>query len=101
MIAAWGWREAIGLLGVLGMMCAAAILVALGGARAKNSVPAPASRPVSGSATPNWRAFASLSTIGVVDSGVRTAFLTFLPFLLTEKGVSVPMLGVALGLIFF
>jgi MFS family permease len=101
MIAAWGWHEAIGLLGFFGMICAAAILVALGTVRTKASASAPSHRPVTGPATPNWRGFASLSTIGVVDSGVRTSFLTFLPFLLTEKGVSVPMLGVALGLVFF
>ncbi len=50
--------------------------------------------------TPNPRAFRALALIGVIDSGTRTGFLTFLPFLLTEKGVSVPMLGVALALVF-
>jgi MFS family permease len=49
---------------------------------------------------PRWRAFTALSVIGFIDSGTRTGFLTFLPFLLIEKGVSVPMLGVALALVF-
>jgi FSR family fosmidomycin resistance protein-like MFS transporter len=36
----------------------------------------------------------------VIDSAVRMAFLTFLPFLLTAKGASVPTIGLALTLVF-
>jgi len=100
-IAAWGWREAIGILGLCGLVGAVAIAVALGGRRRE---PEPSSaartRETIGPDQARWRAFGALAVIGVIDSGVRTSFLTFLPFLLTEKGVSVPMLGVALGLVF-
>ena len=37
---------------------------------------------------------------GVLDSATRMAFLTFLPFVLTEKGASLPTIGVALTLVF-
>jgi MFS family permease len=101
MIATWGWRHAIGVLGLVGFIGAFAILLALAGSRAATGVSAGAARGTpTGPAAPLWRAFGALSAIGVIDSGVRTGFLTFLPFILTEKGVSVPMLGVALGLVF-
>ena len=44
--------------------------------------------------------FALLFVIGVLDSGVRMGFLTFLPFLLTAKGASLPTIGFALALVF-
>jgi MFS family permease len=43
-----------------------------------------------------WLLFA----IGVLDSGVRMGFLTFLPFLLQTKGASLPAIGLALALVF-
>jgi MFS family permease len=46
------------------------------------------------------RGFAALSAIGVVDSAVRTPFLTFVPFLLIAKGAQVEAVGFALALIF-
>jgi MFS family permease len=100
-IVAWGWRDALGMLGIFGVLSALAILYALGrfcGPTAPAT--ATANGTMTGPAQLQRRAFAALSTIGVIDSGVRTAFLTFLPFLLTEKGISVPVLGVALGLVF-
>ena len=45
--------------------------------------------------------FRVLLAIGVCDSAVRMAFLTFLPFLLTAKGGSIETTGLALSLIFF
>jgi MFS family permease len=46
------------------------------------------------------RGFAALSAIGVIDSAVRTPFLTFVPFLLIAKGAQVEAVGFALALIF-
>lgn len=43
-----------------------------------------------------WLLFA----IGVLDTSVRMGLLTFLPFLLKEKGASLPMVGVALAVVF-
>jgi MFS family permease len=44
--------------------------------------------------------FSLLLAIGVLDSGVRMGFLTFLPFLLQAKGASLPTIGLALALVF-
>ena len=41
-----------------------------------------------------------LLSIGVIDSATRMAFLTFLPFVLTTKGASLPTIGLALTLVF-
>jgi MFS family permease len=41
-----------------------------------------------------------LLSIGMIDNATRAAFLTFLPFVLTAKGASLPTVGVALTLVF-
>jgi len=41
-----------------------------------------------------------LLAIAMIDSATRMGFLTFLPFLLKEKGADLPMIGIALTLIF-
>ena len=41
-----------------------------------------------------------LFVIGVLDTGVRMGLLTFLPFLLKARGVSLPAIGLALALVF-
>jgi MFS family permease len=45
-------------------------------------------------------AFPTLLSIGVIDSATRMGFLTFLPFILTAKGASLPTVGLALTLVF-
>jgi len=47
-----------------------------------------------------YEAFWSLSTIGIIDSATRMGFLTFLPFLLQEKGADLTTIGLVLSLIF-
>jgi MFS family permease len=44
--------------------------------------------------------FSLLLSVGVIDSATRMAFLTFLPFVLTAKGASLPTVGGALTLVF-
>jgi MFS transporter, FSR family, fosmidomycin resistance protein len=44
--------------------------------------------------------FALLLAIGILDTSVRMGFLTFLPFLLKEQGVSLSVIGQALALVF-
>jgi MFS family permease len=44
--------------------------------------------------------FPLLFMIGVLDSATRMGFLTFLPFLLQNKGASLPMIGLGLALVF-
>jgi FSR family fosmidomycin resistance protein-like MFS transporter len=46
------------------------------------------------------KGFILLLVIGILDTGVRMGSLMFLPFILKAKGVSLPMIGVALALVF-
>ena len=101
--AAWGgWRLATQGYALLGLLAAIALLVAL--ARLQVGGPV-AARPADGAAPTGWgirdlRGFRALSIIHVIDNSTRTAFLTFLPFLLIDKGSSVPAVGFALMLVF-
>jgi MFS transporter, FSR family, fosmidomycin resistance protein len=94
------WRQALMILGALGSVAAVAIFVAMprfsdaqvlsrkdDSARGTSS----AIRPF---------AFPLLLSVGVIDSATRMAFLTFLPFVLTAKGASVQVVGLALTLVF-
>jgi MFS transporter, FSR family, fosmidomycin resistance protein len=101
-LTAWiGWRWATRGIGGLILLSAFAILVAL------RVVLAPPSgtldRRASGGKQSGWgirdrRGFRLLASIHGIDNGSRTAFLTFLPFLLIAKGARLEHIGVALGL---
>ena len=89
------WRTSLWLLALLGF--AVAIAVAL--------LMPPIARPVPSKARQQAQrsgrgGFPILFAIGVLDTGVRMGLLTFLPFLLKEKGASLPEVGVALALVF-
>jgi MFS family permease len=89
------WRGALWLLASLGVVVAVAVLVfmpPIARADPSRSVRAKGGRGRGGF----WLLFA----IGVLDTGVRMGLLTFLPFILKEKGASLPMVGVALAMVF-
>jgi FSR family fosmidomycin resistance protein-like MFS transporter len=94
------WRPALFILGSFGIAIAAVILFA---APRHESGPT-ASRPQSHRPEPERQrqpmAFALLTGIGVIDSATRMGFLLFLPFVLTEKGATLPTVGLAMTLIF-
>jgi MFS transporter, FSR family, fosmidomycin resistance protein len=94
------WRQALMILGALGSVAAVAIFVAMPRfsdaqvlSRKDDSA-----RGKSGAIRPF--AFPLLLLVGVIDSATRMAFLTFLPFVLTAKGASVQVVGLALTLVF-
>jgi MFS transporter, FSR family, fosmidomycin resistance protein len=93
------WRHALMLLGGFGVVAAAAIFVAM----PRFAADAPAKKK-DGDATRRGPAhaygFPLLLSVGVIDSATRMAFLTFLPFVLTAKGASLPTVGGALTLVF-
>src|SRR5262245_714045 len=95
-----GWRAASVGSGLLGIVAAAAILLVLlhlnTGARTHSAT----HEEGGGWGIRDRRAFAALSAIGVIDSGTRTPFLTFLPFLLIGKGLTSAGVGLALALVF-
>ncbi|PYO53913.1 MAG: MFS transporter [Candidatus Rokuibacteriota bacterium] len=95
-----GWRAASAASGFLGMVAAAAILLVL--VHLKTGARPPADHPpaAAGWGIRDGRAFGALAAIGMIDSGTRTPFLTFLPFILIGKGLTTAGVGLALGLLF-
>lgn len=91
------WRHALWTLSTAGVLFALAIALFL--PSVPRGEPAPANAQC---ATGNGSrsGFSWLFTIGVLDTAVRMGLLTFLPFLLKEKGISPPMIGTALALVF-
>ncbi len=111
-----GWAHSAAAYGAVGIL-AGVVLFALLPRRqpaGTSSAPAPGSDSGSGSgigskARPhtahgwgitNRRGYSALAAIGMVDSAVRVGSLTFIPFLLVEKGASADILGFALSLVF-
>ena len=96
------WRDALGLIGVLGLIAAIAIPLAL--PRKAGRIAAPAAKHTSVAAPhmppPHRIAFPLLLTIGVIDSATRMGFLAFLPFVLQQKGAGLETIGLALTLVF-
>jgi FSR family fosmidomycin resistance protein-like MFS transporter len=93
------WRSTVVIIGACGIGAAVAIAMLMprfGAESATHGVKA-----AEGQRHPPQRfGFALLFAIGLIDSATRMAFLTFLPFLLTEKGASLPTIGLALSLVF-
>jgi FSR family fosmidomycin resistance protein-like MFS transporter len=94
------WRHALIFLGSLGVLAAIAIFVAM--PRLREVVAAPDQSDGAAQSGGRLRAygFPLLLSVGVIDSATRMAFLTFLPFVLTAKGASLPTIGLALTLVF-
>jgi FSR family fosmidomycin resistance protein-like MFS transporter len=91
------WRHALWIVAVPGVILAAATALFLPPiARAAPAADAPRARR----RLHFGGGFSLLLAIGVLDTGVRMGLLTFLPFLLKQKGISSPMVGTALALVF-
>ena len=101
-VSAIGWRYASGVYSLLGLAGTVFIGLALVRIGAGGAEPMTEERGAVGS---GWgirdaRGFQALSAIGMIDTATRTALLTFLPFLLLAKGLTVAGLGVALAVLF-
>ncbi|MFN3657456.1 MAG: MFS transporter [Pseudolabrys sp.] len=96
------WREALVLLGSLGVVAAIAIFVLIPRLREAAAAPKKTEDTARSGAGGRLQAFGFplLLSVGVLDSATRMAFLTFLPFVLTAKGASLPTIGLALTLVF-
>jgi FSR family fosmidomycin resistance protein-like MFS transporter len=94
------WREAVALLGGIGVLAGIAIFVAMPRLRGESAVANKAEHAARSGAGLRAYGFPLLLSVGVIDSATRMAFLTFLPFLLTAKGASLPTVGLALTLVF-
>jgi MFS transporter, FSR family, fosmidomycin resistance protein len=94
------WRPALALLGGLGVLAAIVIYAAIPHFTREAAPPAKSESTASGVRRLSQFGFPLLLSIGIIDSATRMAFLTFLPFVLTAKGASVPTIGLALTLVF-
>jgi MFS transporter, FSR family, fosmidomycin resistance protein len=94
------WRQTTTILGIVALAGAVAILAVRGlpGGRA-SAASADDAAPGSGSPA-DRRGFPLLLAIAMIDSATRMGFLTFLPFLLKQKGADLPLIGIALTLVF-
>ncbi len=97
-----GWRAASGTYAVIGLGGALLIALALSwiGAGTVDAATAERSAGVKGWGIRDTRGFQALSAIGMIDTATRTALLTFLPFLLLAKGLTVAGLGLSLAVLF-
>ena len=93
------WREALALLGGAGVLAAIAIFVLMPRLH-DGAVAGTKEDGARSGADARGYAFPLLLSVGVIDSATRMAFLTFLPFVLTAKGASLPTVGLALTLVF-
>ena len=98
-----GWRRAAPAYGAVGLLAALGIFLVLrrlaAGARRDESA-RDADRGKGGWGIRDRKGFQVLSAVHVIDNTTRTAFLTFLPFLLIAKGSTVQAVGLALALVF-
>jgi MFS transporter, FSR family, fosmidomycin resistance protein len=93
------WRAAATVIGILGLGAAVAIL-AMRGLPGQGTASEKLEHTREIGAAGSRRGFPLLLSIAMIDSATRMGFLTFLPFLLQQKGADLPMIGVALTLIF-
>jgi MFS transporter, FSR family, fosmidomycin resistance protein len=93
------WREALMLLGGIGALAAIVIYLLIPRFAAEAAAPRKIETGATGSRISQF-GFPLLLSVGVIDSATRMAFLTFLPFVLTAKGASLPTIGFALTLVF-
>ncbi len=103
-VGVYGWQTGTLFYGAVGVVAGVAIFIVLrrfgAGERPPPKDHHDENQRVVGWGIRHARGFTVLSSIGVIDSSARLAFMTFLPFLLMEKGLDVTGVGFALALIF-
>jgi len=103
MINLWGWRQAVSTLSIGGFAAGAILWILF--SQKKNPPLLNQSKESlklkrTGWGIRNTKSFSALLTIGIIDIMTRNALLTFLPFLLLQKGIPVAQVGFALTLLF-
>lgn len=97
----YGWRQSLFYLGAVSLLFSLMFWYIL----RHRDCRARASRPTTAPAIKGWgilhpATFASLLSMGVLDASVRNALLTFVPFLLMEKGINEASTSLMLTVIF-
>src|ERR1700722_6088543 len=89
------WRSAVGILAVVGLIAALALMAVIPGHPAVASVAEKSAARSRGA-----RGFPLLLTIGALDTATRMGYLLFLPFLLHNRGGAEALVGLGLALLF-
>jgi FSR family fosmidomycin resistance protein-like MFS transporter len=89
------WRHAVLVLAAAGLLVSACVAIWMPAVGKEHHRPSKAASTGKGRGGFYW-----LLAIGMLDSGVRMGLLTFLPFLLSDKGATLPVSGFALALVF-
>ncbi|NWG02888.1 MAG: MFS transporter [Syntrophaceae bacterium] len=103
MISLWDWRQAVFLLSIGGLAAGGLLWSLVRREREVYLLPPPHGESIlkeSGWGIRDRTSFSALLTIGVIDISTRAALLTFLPFLLLQKGIPGTQVSFALTLIF-
>jgi MFS transporter, FSR family, fosmidomycin resistance protein len=101
MLVVMPWRPVLALIGACGLVAAAAIyLLTPRYSTERKTAAENVATDVAAPAARSRIAYPVLVSIGVLDSATRMGFLLFLPFVLTQKGASLPTVGLALTLVF-
>jgi MFS family permease len=100
-----GWRVAATGYGAVGIAAAVVLVIVLASLDAGSAPERARVSEEQGAAPAGWgirdaRGFQALSAIGMIDNSTRSGLLTFLPFVLIAKGLSVAGVGGALALVF-
>lgn len=97
-LASTSWRHALWGLSLLGLAVATGVLAAMPTLAPEPVAEPPPPQPPGAPARTS--AFGLLLAIGMLDTSARMGLLTFLPFLLRDKGASVATIGLGLALVF-
>jgi FSR family fosmidomycin resistance protein-like MFS transporter len=92
----FAWRAVLGLMALLGILCAAALVQLVPGRRGGVTRSAVQARD----AARGRGGFRVLTAIGALDTATRTGYLLFLPFLIHARHGGSPTVGVGLALLF-
>lgn len=95
LLMALSWQLSLGL--IAGLTVVLAVVIAVWMPPIAPATAAAEKRPRIGGGRGGFRL---LLTIGILDTGVRMGLLTFLPFLLRDKGAALPTVGLGLALVF-
>ncbi|MFZ6686343.1 MFS transporter [Undibacterium sp. SXout11W] len=104
----WSWRQSVGFVGLFGIAVALWLVWAIRekphsqtSTGIESKVESQPKRIVAEKTYASYSAgFHALLATGVVDTATRMGFLTFLPFVLKDKGATTATIGLALSLLF-
>jgi FSR family fosmidomycin resistance protein-like MFS transporter len=96
----WGWQQGAIVYGTIMVFSAPLLFVLIGNLAKTAKSNSTQINKFKGWGITDRSGFSVLAISSMIDMSCRSAFLTFMPFLLISKGVDGALIGVALGLVF-